>query len=97
MGIFSKKKKTVAEAQTGSGAVAVPEADDENLPVVIAAAVAAADEDEYLPAVIAAAIAAYEAEQFVQTLAIRKINRTAGVRPAWGVTGTTEAIDVRRM
>jgi hypothetical protein len=97
MGIFSKKKKPAAESQTGSGAAAVPETDDENIPVVIAAALAAAEEDENLPVVIAAAIAAFTSEQFVQTLAIRKINRAAGVRPAWGVAGTTEAIDVRRM
>jgi hypothetical protein len=94
MGLFSKKK---AQAAPPEPVASAPAEEDENLPAVIAAAVAAAEEDEYLPAVIAAAIAAYEAEQFVQTLAIRKINRAAGIRPAWGVAGTAEAIDVRRM
>jgi len=53
--------------------------------------------DEELIAVIAAAVAAYEAEQFTQTLYIRKLNRAAGIRPAWGAAGTSEAIDMRRM
>jgi hypothetical protein len=93
MGLFSKKKTQAAPPEP----VAANAAEDENIPVVIAAAVAAAAEDENIPAVIAAAIAAYEAEQYVPTLAIRRIDRTAGVRPVWGFTGTTEAIDVRRM
>jgi len=53
--------------------------------------------NDELIAVIAAAVSAFESEQFVQTLRISKINRTAGTRPAWGVAGTSEAIDARRM
>ena len=53
--------------------------------------------DDELIAVIAAAISAYEAEQYRQALYISKLNRTAGTRPAWGVTGMNEAIDTRRM
>ena len=48
-------------------------------------------------AVLAAAIAAYEAEQYRPSLSIKKINRSAGVRPVWGAAGTNEAIDVRRI
>ena len=48
-------------------------------------------------AVLAAAVAAYEAEQYTPSLSIKKINRAAGARPVWGVTGTNEAIDVRRI
>ena len=48
-------------------------------------------------AVISAAVAAYEAEQYTQTLYIRKLNRAAGARPAWGVAGTNEAIDARNI
>lgn len=82
MGIFGKKKeKTVAEAPA-----AVPAAEEKK-----------AAESGELVAVLTAAIAAYEAEQYRQTLYIRKIDRTAGVRPVWGVTGANEAIDVRRM
>lgn len=56
----------------------------------------AADND--LIAVISAAIAAYESENGVSTnLIIKKINRTAGVIPAWGVAGNREQIDTRRM
>ena len=54
----------------------------------------AADE---LIAVIAAAIAAYGADPYKCSLTIRKLDRTAAVRPAWGVAGTNEAIDVRRI
>ena len=53
--------------------------------------------DEELIAVIAAAISAYEANQYRRTLCIRKLDRTAGTRPAWGVMGMNEAIDMRRM
>ena len=57
----------------------------------------AADVNDEIIAVLAAAVAAYEAEQYIPSLSIKKINRVAGVRPVWGVTGTNEAIDVRRM
>jgi len=53
--------------------------------------------DSELIAVIAAAISAYESEQFIQTLYIRKLDRRAGTRPAWGDMGECEAIDMRRM
>ena len=53
--------------------------------------------DDELVAVIMAAISALEADQYVRKLVIRKIDRVAGTRPAWGVTGMTEAIDERRM
>ena len=89
MGLF-KKKNGKTEASSPAG-------DNDEVAVVLAAAVAAASEDEDLPVVMAAAIAAYEAEQYTPTLAIRKIDRTAGVRPVWGIMGTTESIDVRRM
>ncbi|MDR3364472.1 MAG: hypothetical protein LBS91_05945 [Clostridiales Family XIII bacterium] len=62
-----------------------------------AASPAGAVSGDELACVIAAAVAAYEAEQFIQTLYIRKIDRTAGVRPVWGVMGTQESIDTRRM
>ena len=82
MGLFSKKKK-----------------DEENVSVseLNEDPISAENEDDDLIAVIAAAISAYEAEQFVQTLYIKKLNRTAGIRPIWGATGTNEAIDVRRI
>ena len=84
MGFFSRKK-----AET-----VVPETIEE----VIEAEEAAPDtaSEEFI-AVIAAAVAAYEAEQFRQTLYIQKINRAYNMRPAWGVMGTQEAIDTRRM
>ncbi len=54
--------------------------------------------DAELIAVISAAIAAYEGEMgATSNLIIRKINRTAGVIPAWGVAGNREQIDTRRM
>lgn len=54
--------------------------------------------DAELIAVISAAIAAYESDTGVTTdLIIRKIDRTAGVVPAWGVAGNREQIDTRRM
>ena len=64
---------------------------------IAAANMAAAGMTEEMIAVIAAAVAAYEAEQYVQTLYIRKLDRAAGSRPVWGVSGTNEAIDVRRI
>ena len=83
MGFFSKKKKT---DETGLS----PAAGESVSP-------AGKQADDELIAVIAAAVSAYEAEQFIQTLYIRKINRSAATRPAWGLTGTNEAIDMRRM
>ena len=50
-----------------------------------------------LAAVISAAVAAYEDEQYTRRLHIRKLDRTVGIRPAWSVCGTNEAIDARRM
>jgi len=81
MGLFSKKKK------------------EATVPETIAEEIAETPETESseLIAVITAAIAAYEAEQYRQTLYIQKINRTYNVRPAWGVMGTHETIDARRM
>ena len=90
MGLFGKKKKaplTGAEVKPDNDAPAMPEE----------AEVASGAEADELIAVIAAAISAYEAEQYRQTLYIRRIDRTAGVRPAWGVAGMNEAIDMRRM
>jgi len=55
-----------------------------------------AENDELL-AVLTAAVAAYEEERFIQTLYIKKIDRTCGTRPIWGAIGTQEAIDVRRL
>jgi len=52
--------------------------------------------NEELLAVIAAAIAAYEEDRYRQALYIKKLNRSAGARPAWGAMGTNEAINVRR-
>jgi len=83
MGLFSKKKKE--EGVPGSTAAAgTGKTTDIN-------------DDSELIAVITAAISAYEAEQNKQTLYIRKLNRTAGTRPAWGLMGTNEAIDMRRI
>ena len=90
MGLFGKKKKAPlagADAKPENGA-AVPED---------AGAVGAAGIGDELVAAIAAAISAYEAEQYRQALYIRKPDRAAGVRPAWGVAGMHEAIDMRRM
>jgi len=49
-----------------------------------------------LLAVIAAAIAAYEEDQYRQALYVKKLNRSAGVRPVWGAMGTNEAVNSRR-
>lgn len=67
-------------------------------PVVEPAEEVNAKADAELIAVISAAIAAYEGEAGATTnLIIRKIDRTAGVIPAWGVAGNREQIDTRRM
>jgi len=85
MGLFNRKKTDNADPVPGAAVEAAAEEQ------------AADAENGELIAVIAAAIAAYEAEQFRQTLYIQKINRACGIRPAWGITGTQEAIDTRRM
>ena len=88
MGIFKNKKSKAEALSTADGKECVSSVQDAEIAVSV---------DDDLPVVIAAAIAAYEAEQYTPTLAIRKINRAAGVRPVWGVLGTTESIDVRRV
>jgi len=96
MGLFKKKNKDAAAgAASVADAAPAPGADADAAPAPIADVASAADGE--LIAVITAAIAAFEAEQFRQTLYIRKLDRTAGMRPVWGVTGTQEAIDVRRI
>jgi len=86
MGLFSRKKAEAAASEISA-------AED------TAAGTAAVSDtvNGELIAVLSAAIAAYEAEQFTQTLYIQKINRACGVQPVWGVMGTQEAIDSRRM
>jgi hypothetical protein len=86
MGLFRRKRKKDAPA-----APAV----HEELLAVLGAAVAASDTDERI-AVIAAALAAYEDSGVTTDLQIRKIDRAAGVIPAWGVMGNREQIDTRR-
>ena len=86
MGLFGKKKAAEGAAAVGVAAVAGAKKAD-----------GAAAADTELIAVIAAAISAYEAGQRRQALYIRKLNRASGARPAWGVMGTSEAIDSRRM
>lgn len=54
--------------------------------------------DAEIIAVISAAIAAIEGESGATTnLIIRKIDRSAGVIPAWGVAGNREQIETRKM
>ena len=86
MGLFNKKKKDIenTSSQITQDEQATPQEE------------ISGKTDEELIAVIAAAIAAYEAEAFVQTLHIKKINRVAGVKPAWGTAGLNEAIDAGR-
>jgi hypothetical protein len=49
-------------------------------------------------AVILAAIEAYEssADEFFSNIHIRGIDRTSGMRPAWGAAGTADSIEMRR-
>jgi sodium pump decarboxylase gamma subunit len=55
-------------------------------------------DDSVLIAVITAAIAEYEGENAVRSeLFIRRIDRTAGIVPAWGTAGNREAIASRKM
>jgi len=91
MGIFSRKKTEAAVNEATEAAATEAAAAEE------AAETSPDTLSEELIAVIAAAVGAYEAEQFRRMLHIQKINRTCGVRPAWGVMGTQEAIDTRRM
>jgi hypothetical protein len=86
MGLFRKKKKKDAGQSAGV---------DSELLAVIGAAVAASSSDEHI-AVIAAALAAYEEDGVRTDLRIQKINRVAGIIPAWGIMGNREAIDSRR-
>ena len=88
MGLFSKKKKNITIATEQS-------APEEQVAATLNEVDGSPSDDELI-AVISAAIAAYEAEAFVPTLYIRKINRTAGVKPAWGTAGLNEAIDAGR-
>jgi hypothetical protein len=93
MPLFGKSKKNKKDA-----AVAVVDGGT----VSIASSAAAADKDTEaeLAAVFAAAIAAYEDDMGagVRTnLYIRKIDRSAGVRPAWGVAGNRESIESCRI
>jgi hypothetical protein len=86
MGFFRRNKKKNASA---------PGAVNDELIAVLGAAVAASATDEHIAA-IAAALAAYEEGSAVSNLSIKKIDRTAGVIPAWGVMGNREQIDTRR-
>ncbi|MDR1496261.1 MAG: hypothetical protein LBS67_05005 [Clostridiales Family XIII bacterium] len=88
MGFFKKKKKKEAAAVATAGAM------NGELLAVLGAAVAASRSDEHV-AVIAAALAAYEDSGASSDLYIRKIDRTAGVVPAWGVMGNREQIATR--
>ena len=83
MGLFRNKEKKDNVALPINSEVQVVDEKEESV-------------DEELIAVITAAIAAFEADAFKQTLHIRKINRTAGVKPAWGTAGLNETIDSRR-
>jgi alkylhydroperoxidase/carboxymuconolactone decarboxylase family protein YurZ len=102
MALFKKKNNGVKEpsatameeGRTSIGSEATLSADEELL-AVIAAAIATQDDDELI-AVIGAAIAAYENDEVRSSLIVRKINRAAGIVPAWGVAGNREALDTRR-
>jgi hypothetical protein len=86
MGLFNRKKKNSKTEAVSDGG---------ELLAVLTAAVAASSSDEHI-AVIAAALAAYEGDGAHTNLHVQKINRTAGVIPAWGIMGNREAIDSRR-
>lgn len=96
MGLFGRKKRGAATDTHKAPATAPGIANDEILSVITAAVVTASNAEEHL-AVIAVAIAVYEADNAQTCLSISKINRSAGVPPAWGVAGNREAIDVRRI
>jgi hypothetical protein len=87
MGFFRKKNK--------KGSVPAAAVMNEELLAVLGAAVAASQTDEHIAA-IAAALAAYEDGGAVSDLFIRKIDRRAGVIPAWGVMGNREQIETRK-
>ncbi|MDR0357653.1 MAG: hypothetical protein LBH63_04725 [Clostridiales Family XIII bacterium] len=86
MGLFGRKKKKAVDSAGVS----------DELLAVIGAAVSASNDSAHIVA-IAAAVAAYESDSVRSDLLIRKIDRTAGCVPAWGVAGNREAIDARRM
>ncbi|MDR1778431.1 MAG: OadG family protein [Clostridiales Family XIII bacterium] len=67
----------------------------DELVAVLTAAVAAADSSQ-LVAVLTAAVHAYRDSEAGSELTIRKIDRRAGVRPAWAVAGNRESIETRR-
>jgi hypothetical protein len=85
MGFFKKRNK---KASVGASV-------NEELVAVLGAAVAASGTQEHI-AVIAAALAAYGDGGMASDLHIRKLDRSAGVVPAWGVMGNREQIDMRR-
>jgi len=96
MAWFKRKKQRGAELIAAADPARMGVADDSppeaELAAVIAAATAAASGgDGELTAVICAALAAYEADARTPTLVVRRLDRTAGVRPAWGAAGTAEA------
>jgi hypothetical protein len=100
VGFFKKKNKNAAVvAAKDEELIAVLSASvaakDAELIAVLSAAVAASDESERIAA-IAAALAAYEDGGAMSGLRVSKIDRTAGVIPAWGVMGNREQIDTRR-
>jgi hypothetical protein len=87
MGLFRRKKKKNKPEEP-----AVQSGDE--LIAVLGAAVMASQANDHI-AVIAAALAAYEGND-ADRLYIRKIDRSAGVIPAWGVMGNREQIETRR-
>jgi hypothetical protein len=87
MGLFNRRKK---KSKKENAALQ----HDELIAVLGAAVAAASDEGERI-AVIAAALAAYEDDSATSNLHIKKIDRTAGVIPAWGVMGNREQIRQR--
>lgn len=93
MGLFGKKKDVAADVAAADATV---DAEGGSAEGCEAEGLSDKLSDEII-AVIAAAVAAYGGEQYRQALYIRKLDRSAGVRPAWGIAGTNEAIDVRRM
>jgi hypothetical protein len=85
VGFFKKKSKNTV----------VDTVKDGELIAVLSAAVAASGSDEHIAA-IAAALAAYEDGGVTSALHISKIDRTAGILPAWGVMGNREQIETRK-
>ncbi|MDR0854586.1 MAG: hypothetical protein LBN34_09495 [Clostridiales Family XIII bacterium] len=95
MGFFRRKKE-------GPTAVVLKGADKgqvapETIAAITAAVRASEAPDDSIVAAITAAVRAYEAaDEFSSGLNIRKLNRAAGIRPAWGIAGTTDAIRHRQ-